>query len=148
MKDAPAYDQIIQGLSGMIASRATSVVHRASRLSSGRHYRHYCRIGNYERLGAKSKHGEGRARRIEVGFCTGDDGLGGSNYLIAGHEPHPIGTITLPLRHPDVYDRKRFAQFAANKRNIFRRSPKRLVARIDRRRRFGAREARKQNRAV
>ena len=79
MKDAPAYDQIIQGLSGMMSITGDEQLCAAARwLSSGRHdWGHYRRVGDHECFGTTSEHRRGCVhRRLDVGLCTRDDGMG------------------------------------------------------------------------
>ena len=153
MKDAPAYDQIIQGLSGMMS--ITGDEHSAP-LRVG--YPVADTIGGItaglaitSALVRRANTGEGAC--IDVSMLDSALVTMGwvlSNYLIAGHEPHPIGNDNFTAAPSGAFRTgSGLLNIAANKQEQFEALAKAieredLMSDI----RFAAREARKQNRAA
>ena len=153
MKDAPAYDQIIQGLSGMMSITGDE---RSAPLRVG--YPVADTIGGItaalaitSALVRRANTGEGAC--IDVSMLDSvlvTMGWVVSNYLIAGHEPHPIGNDNFTAAPSGTFKTaKGLLNIAANKQEQFQALAKAigredLVADV----RFAAREARKQNRAA
>ena len=115
MKDAPAYDQIIQGLSGMMSITGDE---QSAPLRVG--YPVADTIGGItaalaitSALVRRANTGEGAfidvsmldSALVTMGWVV-------SNYLIAGHEPHPIGQRQLHgCAFRDIQDRQGTAQY-------------------------------------
>lgn len=153
MKDAPAYDQIIQGLSGMMSITGDE---RSAPLRVG--YPVADTIGGItaalaitSALVRRANTGEGAC--IDVSMLDSvlvTMGWVVSNYLIAGHEPHPIGNDNFTAAPSGTFKTaKGLLNIAANKQEQFLALAKAigredLVGDV----RFAAREARKQNRAA
>jgi CoA:oxalate CoA-transferase len=153
MKDAPAYDQIIQGLSGMMSITGDE---RSAPLRVG--YPVADTIGGItaglaitSALVRRANTGEGAC--IDVSMLDSalvTMGWVVSNYLIAGHEPHPIGNDNFTAAPSGTFTTgSGLLNIAANKQEQFQA----LAKAIDREDliddvRFSAREARKQNRAA
>ena len=153
MKDAPAYDQIIQGLSGMMSITGDE---QSAPLRVG--YPVADTIGGItaglaitSALVRRANTGEGAC--IDVSMLDSvlvTIGLVVSNYLIAGHEPHPIGNDNFTAAPSGAFKTaKGLLNIAANKQEQFQALAKAigredLIGDV----RFAAREARKQNRAA
>ena len=153
MKDAPAYDQIIQGLSGMMSITGDE---RSAPLRVG--YPVADTIGGItaalaitSALVRRANTGEGAC--VDVSMLDSvlvTMGWVVSNYLIAGHEPHPIGNDNFTAAPSGTFKTaKGLLNIAANKQEQFLALAKAigredLVGDV----RFAAREARKQNRAA
>ena len=151
MKDAPAYDQIIQGLSGMMSITGDE---QSAPLRVG--YPVADTIGGItaglaitSALVRRADSGEGAyidvsmldSALVTMGWVV-------SNYLIAGHEPHPIGNDNFTAAPSGTFQtRSGLLNIAANKQEQFESLAK-AIGREDllSDRRFAAREARKQNR--
>ena len=153
MKDAPAYDQIIQGLSGMMSITGDE---RCAPLRVG--YPVADTIGGItaglaitSALVRRANTGEGAC--IDVSMLDSalvTMGWVVSNYLIAGHEPHPIGNDNFTAAPSGTFKTgSGLLNIAANKQEQFE-ALARAVGREDLIDdvRFAAREARKQNRAA
>lgn len=153
MKDAPAYDQIIQGLSGMMSITGDE---RCAPLRVG--YPVADTIGGItaglaitSALVRRANTGEGAfidvsmldSALVTMGWVV-------SNYLIAGHEPHPIGNDNFTAAPSGTFKTgSGLLNIAANKQEQFEALAKAigredLVSDV----RFAARESRKQNRAA
>ncbi|HWL75577.1 MAG TPA: CaiB/BaiF CoA-transferase family protein, partial [Burkholderiaceae bacterium] len=153
MKDAPAYDQIIQGLSGMMSITGDE---RCAPLRVG--YPVADTIGGItaglavtSALVRRANTGEGAfidvsmldSALVTMGWVV-------SNYLIAGHEPHPIGNDNFTAAPSGTFKTgSGLLNIAANKQEQFVALAKAvgredLVSDV----RFAARESRKQNRAA
>ena len=153
MKDAPAYDQIIQGLSGMMSITGDE---QSAPLRVG--YPVADTIGGItaglaitSALVRRANTGEGAC--IDVSMLDSvlvTMGWVVSNYLIAGHEPHPIGNDNFTAAPSGTFKTaKGLLNIAANKQEQFQALAKAigredLIGDV----RFAAREARKQNRAA
>lgn len=153
MKDAPAYDQIIQGLSGMMSITGDE---RCAPLRVG--YPVADTIGGItaglaitSALVRRANTGEGAfidvsmldSALVTMGWVV-------SNYLIAGHEPHPIGNDNFTAAPSGTFKTgSGLLNIAANKQEQFVALAK-AVGREDlvSDQRFAARESRKQNRAA
>ena len=153
MKDAPAYDQIIQGLSGMMSITGDE---RCAPLRVG--YPVADTIGGItaglaitSALVRRANTGEGAyidvsmldSALVTMGWVV-------SNYLIAGHEPHPIGNDNFTAAPSGTFKTGRgLLNIAANKQEQFE-ALARAVGRKDlvSDERFAARESRRQNRAA
>ena len=153
MKDAPAYDQIIQGLSGMMSITGDE---RCAPLRVG--YPVADTIGGItaglaiaSALAGRARTGEGAyidvsmldSALVTMGWVV-------SNYLIAGHEPHPIGNDNFTAAPSGTFKTgSGLLNIAANKQEQFEALAK-AIGREDLigDARFAAREARKQNRAA
>jgi CoA:oxalate CoA-transferase len=153
MKDAPAYDQIIQGLSGMMSITGDE---RSAPLRVG--YPVADTIGGItaglaitSALVRRANTGEGAC--IDVSMLDSvlvTMGWVVSNYLIAGHKPHPIGNDNFTAAPSGTFKTgSGLLNIAANKQEQFE-ALARAVGREDLIDdvRFAAREARKQNRAA
>ena len=153
MKDAPAYDQIIQGLSGMMSITGDE---RCAPLRVG--YPVADTIGGItaglaitSALVRRANTGEGAfidvsmldSALVTMGWVV-------SNYLIAGHEPHPIGNDNFTAAPSGTFKTgSGLLNIAANKQEQFEALAKAvgredLVSDV----RFAGRESRKQNRAA
>jgi CoA:oxalate CoA-transferase len=153
MKDAPAYDQIIQGLSGMMSITGDE---RCAPLRVG--YPVADTIGGItaglaitSALVRRANTGEGAfidvsmldSALVTMGWVV-------SNYLIAGHEPHPIGNDNFTAAPSGTFKTgSGLLNIAANKQEQFEALARAigredLVSDV----RFAARESRKQNRAA
>ena len=153
MKDAPAYDQIIQGLSGMMSITGDE---RCAPLRVG--YPVADTIGGItaglaitSALVRRANTGEGAfidvsmldSALVTMGWVV-------SNYLIAGHEPHPIGNDNFTAAPSGTFKTgSGLLNIAANKQEQFVALAKAvgredLVSDV----RFAGRESRKQNRAA
>lgn len=153
MKNAPAYDQIIQGLSGMMSITGDE---RCAPLRVG--YPVADTIGGItaglaitSALVRRANTGEGAyidvsmldSALVTMGWVV-------SNYLIAGHEPHPIGNDNFTAAPSGTFKTgSGLLNIAANKQEQFE-ALARAIGREDLLgdARFAAREARKQNRAA
>src|SRR5215203_190286 len=153
MKDAPAYDQIIQGLSGMMSITGDE---QSAPLRVG--YPVADTIGGItaalaitSALVRRANTGEGAfidvsmldSALITMGWVV-------SNYLIAGHEPHPIGNDNFTAAPSGTFKTgSGLLNIAANKQEQFEALAK-AIGREDliADARFAGREARKQNRAA
>ena len=153
MKGAPAYDQIIQGLSGMMSITGDE---RCAPLRVG--YPVADTIGGItaglaitSALVRRANTGEGAC--IDVSMLDSalvTMGWVVSNYLIAGHKPHPIGNDNFTAAPSGTFKTGNgLLNIAANKQEQFE-ALARAVGREDLidDARFAAREARKQNRAA
>ena len=153
MKDAPAYDQIIQGLSGMMSITGDE---RSAPLRVG--YPVADTIGGItaglaitSALVRRANTGEGAC--IDVSMLDSalvTMGWVVSNYLIAGHEPHPIGNDNFTAAPSGTFTTgSGLLNIAANKQEQFQALAK-AIGREDLigDERFSTREARKQNRAA
>jgi crotonobetainyl-CoA:carnitine CoA-transferase CaiB-like acyl-CoA transferase len=153
MKDAPAYDQIIQGLSGMMSITGDE---RCAPLRVG--YPVADTIGGItaglaitSALVRRANTGEGAC--IDVSMLDSalvTMGWVVSNYLIAGHQPHPIGNDNFTAAPSGTFKTgSGLLNIAANKQEQFE-ALARAIGREDLIDdvRFAAREARKQNRAA
>ena len=153
MKDAPAYDQIIQGLSGMMSITGDEqcapmrvgypVADTIGGITAG--------LAITSALVRRANTGEGAfidvsmldSALVTMGWVV-------SNYLIAGHQPHPIGNDNFTAAPSGTFKTgSGLLNIAANKQEQFEALAK-AVGREDliSDARFGAREARKQNRAA
>ena len=153
MKDAPAYDQIIQGLSGMMSITGDE---NSAPLRVG--YPVADTIGGItaalaitSALVRRANTGEGAF--IDVSMLDSvlvTMGWVVSNYFIAGHEPQPIGNDNFTAAPSGAFKTaKGLLNIAANKQEQFQALAKAigredLIGDV----RFAAREARKQNRAA
>ena len=153
MKDAPAYDQIIQGLSGMMSITGDD---RCAPLRVG--YPVADTIGGItaglaitSALVRRANTGEGAC--IDVSMLDSAMVTMGwvvSNYLIAGHEPHPIGNDNFTAAPSGTFKTGNgLLNIAANKQEQFEALAKAvgredLIGDV----RFAARQARKDNRAA
>ena len=153
MKDAPAYDQIIQGLSGMMSITGDE---RCAPLRVG--YPVADTIGGItaglaitSALVRRANTGEGAfidvsmldSALVTMGWVV-------SNYLIAGHEPHPIGNDNFTAAPSGTFKTgSGLLNIAANKQEQFEALAN-AIGREDLINdvRFAGREARKQNRAA
>ena len=153
MKDAPAYDQIIQGLSGMMSITGDE---RCAPLRVG--YPVADTIGGITAGLAIASALAGRAHTgagayIDVSMLDSvlvTMGWVVSNYLIAGHEPHPMGNDNFTAAPSGTFKTgSGLLNIAANKQEQFVALAK-AVGREDlvEDARFAAREARKQNRTA
>jgi crotonobetainyl-CoA:carnitine CoA-transferase CaiB-like acyl-CoA transferase len=153
MKDTPAYDQIIQGLSGMMSITGDE---RCAPLRIG--YPVADTIGGItaglaitSALVRRASTGEGAC--IDVSMLDSalvTMGWVVSNYLIAGHEPHPIGNDNFTAAPSGTFKTGAgLLNIAANKQEQFETLAK-AIGRHDliTDLRFAGREARKQNRAA
>ena len=152
MRDAPAYDQIIQGLSGVMSITGDE---RCAPLRVG--YPIADTIGGITAAFAvaaallrRAATGEGAFIDVSMLDCTlATMGWVVSNYLIAGHEPAPMGNDNFTAAPSGTFRTgKGLLNIAANKQEQFEALAKAigrddLVADT----RFDQRERRKQNRA-
>lgn len=153
MKDAPAYDQIIQGLSGMMSITGDEhcaplrvgypVADTIGGITAG--------LAITSALVRRANTGEGAC--IDVSMLDSvlvTMGWVVSNYLIAGHKPHPIGNDNFTAAPSGTFKTGNgLLNIAANKQEQFE-ALARAVGREDLIDdvRFAGREARKQNRAA
>jgi CoA:oxalate CoA-transferase len=153
MKDAPAYDQIIQGLSGVM-----SITGDDSNTPLRVGYPIADTLGGItaafavaSALVRRLNTGQGAFIDVSMLDCTlVTMGWVVSNYLIAGHEPRPMGNSNFTAAPSGTFKtRDGLLNIAANKQEQFEA----LAEAIGRPElmhdsRFGEREARKDNRAV
>jgi crotonobetainyl-CoA:carnitine CoA-transferase CaiB-like acyl-CoA transferase len=153
MRSAPAYDQIVQGLSGVMSITGDS---DSAPLRVG--YPMADSIGGITAAFAIAASLVGRSRSgkgayIDVSMLDSTIATMGwvvSNYLIAGQEPAPIGNDNFTAAPSGAFKASDgLLNIAANKQEQFE-SLARVIGREDliADERFAAREARKRNRAV
>ena len=153
MKDAPAYDQIIQGLSGVM-----SITGDDSNTPLRVGYPIADTLGGItaafavaSALVRRLNTGQGAFIDVSMLDCTlVTMGWVVSNYLIAGHEPRPIGNSNFTAAPSGTFKtRDGLLNIAANKQEQFEALAEAIGRpELIRDSRFGEREARKDNRAV
>jgi crotonobetainyl-CoA:carnitine CoA-transferase CaiB-like acyl-CoA transferase len=153
MKDAPAYDQIIQGLSGVmsITGDESSTPLRVGYPIADTLGGITAAFAVASALVRRQNTGQGAFIDVSMLDCAlVTMGWVVSNYLIAGHEPQPMGNSNFTAAPSGTFKTGRgLLNIAANKQEQFES----LVEAIGRKElmqdaRFAGRESRKQNRAA
>ena len=123
LRDLPAYDQIIQGMSGVmsITGAPENAPYRVG-YPSGRHdRRHHRRVRRRSRAGRPPSHRKAYfidVSMLEAAMAT--MGWAVSNYLIAGREPMPMGNDNVTASPSGTFRTgKGLLNIAANKQEQF-----------------------------